>query len=280
LVIAALVPISPLPVLTPAGIDSHLHFNSPLALTMWHQGWLGLIVAISIFTIWYLALLPKTINWGLGPSKAIKIMIASIIRPPRKTQTKLALQPRKPMLLTRILTLIWIAGVAAIIVSWQMLPEENKVSLFSSFIGMAVGGGLVWAIRIIGSVSMGQEAMGFGDVTLMFMVGAFLGWQPSLMIIFALAPLSALIIAVVHLVVTGESKLAFGPYLCFGALILILFWSSIWPAVEFGFFGVGGTFLLIIGVVALVLMGPMLFGMQWLKYKLNPEDFEEESNQH
>ncbi len=50
------------------------------------------------------------------------------------------------------------------------------------------GGGLVWSFRIVASVVMGREALGFGDVTLMAMVGAFTGWQ-AVWISFFLAPL-------------------------------------------------------------------------------------------
>ena len=45
-----------------------------------------------------------------------------------------------------------------------------------------MGGGIVWAVRIIASQALGVEAMGFGDVTLMCMIGAFVGWQPALLI--------------------------------------------------------------------------------------------------
>jgi len=277
LLVAAFAPMSRLPVLV-KGANSFLHFNSPLELTAWHQESTGLMLALSIFTIWYLALLPKTINFRLGFFKGIKIMIGSVVRPRRKPKIDIRSTPRKPLLLTKILTAIWLVGTIAVFVAWQTLPAVNKTSLFSAFMGMAAGGGLVWTVRIIASSVLNQEAMGFGDVTLMFMIGAFLGWQPSLLV-FGLAPLSMLLIALAYFIATRDNQMAFGPYLCLSTLILILFWHPIWSAVELSFFGIGAKPLLIIGVGALVLMAVMLFGIQWVKFKLLPEVYDEKPNQ-
>ncbi len=46
--------------------------------------------------------------------------------------------------------------------------------------GLIAGGGLTWILRLVSSVLLGQEALGFGDVTLMAMIGSFVGWQPIL----------------------------------------------------------------------------------------------------
>ena len=98
--------------------------------------------------------------------------------------------------------------------------------------------------------------MGFGDVTLMAMIGAFVGWQPSL-IIFFLAPIAGLVIALTQWVMTGRKDIAYGPFLCLATLVLLLGWGPIWnrwgwPAFQLGWLVVALLF------VCLLLMGAML----------------------
>ena len=42
-------------------------------------------------------------------------------------------------------------------------------------------------MRLIGTFALRREAMGFGDVTLMMMIGTFLGWQACLILFFLVA---------------------------------------------------------------------------------------------
>ena len=160
-----------------------------------------------------------------------------------------------------------VAGLITLAVGWGRLPILNQQSLYGSFIGLAFGGGLVWAIRIIGTVAMQQEAMGFGDVTLMAMIGAFLGWQASLLV-FVIAPFAALLVVFLHFVLTRENVIAFGPYLCAGGVILLFKWSTLWPAAAKGVFALGPVLLGIL-TAALVLMALMLAFIQWFKRLFN-----------
>src|SRR4029077_1267881 len=93
--------------------------------------------------------------------------------------------------------------------------------LLNSILGLIVGGGTVWLIRIIGHYALGQEAMGFGDVTLMAMVGSFIGWQPSLIVFFMLAPLCALAVTLVTLSLRFNRAIPFGPYLSVGTIMIL-----------------------------------------------------------
>jgi leader peptidase (prepilin peptidase)/N-methyltransferase len=106
--------------------------------------------------------------------------------------------------------------------------------------GWAVGGGQVWAVRIVARFVFRKEAMGFGDVTLMAMIGAFLGWQAAVLTFF-LAPFFGLAQALVKLARLIAKRLAgrrthgadhelpFGPYLSLAALTLVLTWPWLWP---------------------------------------------------
>ncbi|MFH0941228.1 MAG: A24 family peptidase, partial [Candidatus Omnitrophota bacterium] len=68
------------------------------------------------------------------------------------------------------------------------------------------------------------ESMGGGDVKLLAMIGAFMGWQTALLCL----PIASLIGAIVGVIIkikTKESVIAFGPYLSIGALAS-MFWAS------------------------------------------------------
>jgi leader peptidase (prepilin peptidase)/N-methyltransferase len=107
----------------------------------------------------------------------------------------------------------------------------------NSFAGFVIGGGSIWVVRIIGYMVLKQEAMGFGDVVLMAMVGIFLGWQPVIVAIF-LGALCASVIAIsliiIQIILNLETLVVipFGPYLSLGTYLLIFCWGSIWPSAE------------------------------------------------
>jgi prepilin signal peptidase PulO-like enzyme (type II secretory pathway) len=73
-----------------------------------------------------------------------------------------------------------------------------------------------------------KEGMGFGDVTLMAAIGAFLGWQPTLLV-FLLAPFVALVLNLVQAILHGTRQIPFGPYLSIAVVIVVLFWDVLWP---------------------------------------------------
>ena len=77
---------------------------------------------------------------------------------------------------------------------------------------------------------MRREAMGFGDVTLMAMVGAFLGWQAAL-VVFFMAPFMGLAVGLFQWVFRGNNVLPYGPYLSLASAMTLFAWPSIWPVV-------------------------------------------------
>jgi len=66
-------------------------------------------------------------------------------------------------------------------------------SPYDSLIGACVGAGAISIIGWLGEVALGKEAMGFGDVTLMAVVGAALGPPRTLLTIFVGAAVGALV---------------------------------------------------------------------------------------
>jgi leader peptidase (prepilin peptidase) / N-methyltransferase len=96
-----------------------------------------------------------------------------------------------------------------------------------SVTGLATGMLLTQAVRLVARFVMGMEALGFGDVMLMGMIGSFLGWQPTL-VAFLIAPLCALTIGLATKLAGGKSYIPYGPYLAAGALIVVFGWRWIW----------------------------------------------------
>lgn len=96
-----------------------------------------------------------------------------------------------------------------------------------SFGGATAGAGITWLARLISSFVLGQEAMGFGDVTLMAMIGSFLGWQP-MVFVFLLAPFCGIFVGIVVKTMLNRSFVPYGPYLSLAALIVMFFWKWIW----------------------------------------------------
>lgn len=96
-----------------------------------------------------------------------------------------------------------------------------------SLAGAGVGAGITQLVRLVSSQVLGQEAMGFGDVTFMAMIGSFLGWQ-AVVLTFALAPLTGLIGAIVTRLVSDRGYLPYGPCLASAAVIVLFNWSMFW----------------------------------------------------
>ncbi|MDB4614049.1 prepilin peptidase [bacterium] len=131
-----------------------------------------------------------------------------------------------------------------------------------SVAGLLVGGGIVWAVRIVGHWVLKQEAMGFGDVVLMAMIGSFIGWQPVI-VVFFIAPVCALAVVAAMFVFRRQTEIPYGPYLSLGTLLLLLFWKKLWPMGErvFDF----GPPIVVLGFMMLVAMAVTLYAMQLIK---------------
>lgn len=111
-------------------------------------------------------------------------------------------------------------------------------SLAGAAIGALIGGGSLWLMGWTWEKLRGIEAMGLGDVKMMFMVGAYLGWRLTILTIFT-GVLTGSIIGVVLMARQRERNmqmlLPFGIFLGLGAIAALLFGSRIveWYAGQF-----------------------------------------------
>jgi leader peptidase (prepilin peptidase)/N-methyltransferase len=94
--------------------------------------------------------------------------------------------------------------------------------LIASGIGAVGGGGMVLAFGLLGTLIFQQEALGFGDVKLMAMVGAFFGWK-VVVVSFFLAPFVGLLYGIPLLMTKGEHIMPYGPFLSLAAGVTIVF---------------------------------------------------------
>lgn len=117
---------------------------------------------------------------------------------------------------------------------WTQLPDTGRlvapvnaplwlVVLGAVLMGYLIAGGVVWAVRIGGSLAFGKEAMGLGDVHMMAAVGACLGWiDPT--IAFFLAAFVGVAYAVVAQLFRGKLNRAmpYGPFLAVATMMVVL----------------------------------------------------------
>lgn len=89
-------------------------------------------------------------------------------------------------------------------------------AIANALIGAAAGFGLLWVVGALGTRMFKEEAMGGGDIKMMAMVGAFVGWQGVLLTVFLGALLGTLVF--VPLSFLGRKRLVpFGVFLSVGA---------------------------------------------------------------
>jgi leader peptidase (prepilin peptidase) / N-methyltransferase len=88
-------------------------------------------------------------------------------------------------------------------------------------LGYLIGGGLVWLVRILGTLAFGKEAMGLGDVHMMAAVGACLGWIDSTLAFFA-AAFVGLIWNIGQVFRDSKKPLPYGPYLAVATVLVML----------------------------------------------------------
>jgi len=97
--------------------------------------------------------------------------------------------------------------------------------IVSSFLGLLVGGGILYLIALLGRKMFKREAMGGGDIKLISGVGAFLGAGNVLWVIFLASLLGA--VTGGALIIAGKYKkfqeIAFGTYISLGTVLVFLF---------------------------------------------------------
>lgn len=147
----------------------------------------------------------------------------------------------KHMIIPNIISLPGIvAGLAfnALITDWQHSRDViegatmslgsffgllNEVPFLDSVFGAVLGGGVLLLIAFLYEVIRKREGMGMGDVKLLAMIGAFIGVQGVVFVIFLSSILGTVVGISVILYKRGDFKYAlpFGPFLSVASVIYI-----------------------------------------------------------
>ena len=119
-----------------------------------------------------------------------------------------------------------------IAVGWAVSFLPGGISWLDSLIGLVSGGGALYLVATLYARITGREGLGGGDMKLLAMIGAWLGWI-SLPLIVLMSSLSGAVIGSVFILVGGKgarTQIPFGPFLSLGALSYLFFGReiSIW----------------------------------------------------
>lgn len=105
--------------------------------------------------------------------------------------------------------------------SW-LLPH---ISWQNSLIGAVLGAGFFWFLQLAYKALKGVQGLGSGDIKLMLLLGALLGWQALPLSIF-FAALSGLMVSLFYLYRSPgqglQTAIPFGPFLSLGGMLYIL----------------------------------------------------------
>jgi leader peptidase (prepilin peptidase) / N-methyltransferase len=119
------------------------------------------------------------------------------------------------------------AGVLFSVLAKYLFGDSFEVipSPLSALGGILAGGGFLFAVAWIYERLTGVDGMGGGDIKLLAMIGAFLGW-PSIPFTVFLASLTGSIVGLGVMFATGAGRrlaLPFAPFLCIGAALHLFF---------------------------------------------------------
>ncbi|MDR3144106.1 MAG: prepilin peptidase [Puniceicoccales bacterium] len=125
-----------------------------------------------------------------------------------------------------------VAGIAVSLIFPQWYGERSIASSFvDCTIGICFGSALMLSIAALGKIILKREAVGFGDVKLMGMIGGFIGWRGCFVALFGGCFISTAIaippLLVMKIIRRGAFKIPreipFAPFLVIGSIAHILF---------------------------------------------------------
>ncbi len=122
-----------------------------------------------------------------------------------------------------------VISLPGIIVGFLFSFINPLVTWQSSLIGLLVGGGILYSIALAYYLIRKHDGMGGGDIKLLAMLGAFLGWQSLPFIIFfsSITGTIAGLLAMIKQGKGGQTRIPFGPFLAGGGLLYLFFFERV-----------------------------------------------------
>src|SRR4030043_982596 len=121
---------------------------------------------------------------------------------------------------------ISLPGIVVGLIASLILPQ---ITFLNSLFGVLLGGGSLFLVATCYEWLFKREGMGGGDVKLLAMIGAFLGWKAVILTIL-LSSLIGSITGIIIMVLKGKDfkyAIPFGPFLSLGAVIALFFGENI-----------------------------------------------------
>lgn len=129
--------------------------------------------------------------------------------------------------------------LAGLILSLVVKPELK--TLINSFIGILAGGLIIWLPGFIYKLITKKEGMGFGDVELFGMIGAFLGYKPLFIILLLSSFLGTVVgIPVIAIKKDKNYPLPFGPFISLATIVYIFYGEALIKIYLNSIYGYGG----------------------------------------
>ena len=113
-----------------------------------------------------------------------------------------------------------VCGIISFYIPFQLPHADWLARILGSLMGFLVGGGVVWLIRVGGSLGFNKEAMGMGDAHLMAGIGAVIG-APLVLIAFFTAPFLGILWAIVLKFLGKPNVLPYGPWLSVASILAL-----------------------------------------------------------
>ena len=121
---------------------------------------------------------------------------------------------------------ISLPGIGAGLLASLIIPQ---ITFLNSLLGILLGGGSLFLVATLYQWLFKREGMGGGDVKLLAMIGAFLGWKAVILTIL-LGSLIGSITGIIIMVSKGKDfkyAIPFGPFLSLGAVIALFYGPSL-----------------------------------------------------